>query len=129
MNFLQKFMYGRYGGDQLGRFTMVLYLVLYFAALLLDRTGLYLLSFITAGITLFRLLSRNIPKRQEENRKFLAKTAPIRSWWRGVRQRSTDKDHKYFKCPHCGQRLRVPRGRGTIRVTCRVCGTVFEEKC
>ena len=39
----------------------------------------------------------------------------------------TDEAHKYFKCPVCGQHLRVPRGAGKIRVTCRVCGAQFEE--
>ena len=39
-----------------------------------------------------------------------------------------DKDHRYFKCPNCGQQLRVPRGKGKITVTCRNCGVSFEEK-
>jgi len=39
-----------------------------------------------------------------------------------------DKEHCYFKCPNCGQQLRVPRGKGKITVTCRSCGAVFEEK-
>ena len=39
-----------------------------------------------------------------------------------------DKEHRYFRCPNCGQYLRVPRGKGKINVTCRNCGASFEEK-
>ncbi len=129
MDFLRKFMYGRYGGDSLGRFTLVLYLVLYLLGFLLRSAPLSLLSLAVAGVTLFRMLSRNIPRRQAENQRFLSATAPVRRWWRSASLRRTDKAHKYFKCPHCGQRLRAPRGAGKIRVTCRSCGASFEETC
>ena len=39
-----------------------------------------------------------------------------------------DKEHRYFKCPNCGQYLRVPRGKGKITVNCRNCGASFEER-
>ena len=127
MGFLRKFMYGRYGGDQLGHFTLTLYLVLYLLSLFLRRNWLYALSLVTAGVTLCRMLSRNIPKRRAENQKFLERTAPVRSWWRSRNLKRTDKAHKYFRCPACGQQLRVPRGAGRLRVTCRSCGANFEE--
>jgi transcription elongation factor Elf1 len=38
-----------------------------------------------------------------------------------------DKEHRYFKCPGCGQRLRVPRGKGRISINCRSCGAAFER--
>lgn len=128
MDFLRRMMAGRYGGDALGRFTLGLYLALYLLSLL-TRWGLFsLLSLLAAAVTLYRMLSRNIPRRREENRRFLALTAPVSRWWRGVNMKRTDKAHKYFKCPNCGQQLRVPRGAGKLRVTCRSCGVSFEEK-
>ena len=39
-----------------------------------------------------------------------------------------DKTHKYFSCPKCKARLRAPRGKGRLRITCRTCGEVFEKK-
>ena len=38
------------------------------------------------------------------------------------------RQYKYLLCPQCTQRLRVPRGKGRIRVTCTNCGNVFETK-
>ena len=54
--------------------------------------------------------------------------APVLSWLRLRRAIRRDKEHVYFKCPSCGQQLRVPRGRGRITVTCRACGASFQEK-
>lgn len=121
-------MAGRYGADQLGRFTLGLYLALYLVGLLARWRWPYYLSVAAAAVTLYRMLSRNIPKRREENRRFLARTAPVRSWWRTVRMARNDKDHRYFKCPNCGQQLRVPRVAGTLKITCRSCGMSFEKK-
>lgn len=59
--------------------------------------------------------------------KIMALAAAARSWWRGVNLRRADKDYKYFRCPNCGQRLRVARGAGRLRITCRSCGVSFEE--
>lgn len=33
--------------------------------------------------------------------------------------------HKIVTCPKCGSKLRVPRGKGTIKVTCPKCKNGF----
>ena len=38
------------------------------------------------------------------------------------------KHYKYLICPQCTQRLRVPRGKGRLIVTCTRCGNRFETK-
>lgn len=38
------------------------------------------------------------------------------------------KTHSYFKCPKCNAELRVPKGKGKIRITCPKCGEQFVEK-
>lgn len=128
MGFLQRFMYGRYGGDNLGRALIAVYFVLYLAGLLTRWSILVYLSAAAAAWCIFRMLSRNVEKRRRENAKYLAVTAPLRNWLRRRRAIRTDKTHRYFKCPNCGQQLRVPRVSGKIKITCRACGTVFEEK-
>lgn len=128
VNFLRRVMAGRYGLDQLGLFNMFLYFVLYLVSLFTGWLVFYVLSVLFVALFLFRSLSRNLPRRQRENAAFLKLTAPVRNWWRTQRMIRTDKAHRYFKCPNCGQHLRVPRGNGKIRVTCRACGTSFEKK-
>lgn len=127
-NFLQRLMYGRYGSDQLNLFLLGLYLVFY---LLGAVTGVHFLStvglfFIVLGF--LRMFSRKIDRRRAENAKFLQMVAPINKWYKMRRTMHRDKDHAYFKCPNCGQYLRVPKGKGKITVTCRSCGTSFQEK-
>lgn len=38
------------------------------------------------------------------------------------------KDYKIFKCPNCSQKLRVPRGKGKIIISCKKCHTEFRGK-
>ena len=128
MNWLRKLMYGRYGADQLSTCLMGVYLVLILLSFLPHMDFLSWLSLPVAAVTLFRMLSKNIPKRSAENARFLALTDPLRRWFRLRSTISRDKEHRYFKCPGCGQQLRVPRGKGKITVTCRTCGASFEEK-
>ncbi len=125
---IQRFMYGRYGTDQLNQCLLVTYLVLLLAHLLLGWQLLYLLSLAAAVLLLLRTLSRNLAARRAENTRFLKWSAPAVRWLRLRRTMSRDKEHRYFKCPHCNQYLRVPRGKGKITVTCRSCGLRFQEK-
>ena len=127
-NALQRFMYGRYGNDQLNTFLLVLYLVLYVLSAITGFDLLNLLSTISIVICLFRMLSRNYDRRRAENAKFMKAAGPFLQWLRLRRTIHKDKDHTYFKCPSCSQNLRVPKGKGKITVTCRSCGAVFQEK-
>lgn len=127
-NALQRFMYGRYGNDQLNTFLLFSYLVLYLLHAI-TRVGLfYWVSFAAVVWALFRMLSRNFTRRRAENGKFLKLADPVIRWYRLKRTMHRDKDHAYFKCPSCSQQLRVPKGKGKITVTCRSCGAVFQER-
>ena len=127
-NAIQRFMYGRYGTDQLNLALLGLYLVLYLVSALTRWGVLYWLSLAVLFLLLFRTLSRNAARRRAENAKFLQVASPMIRWWRFQRTAHRDKEHRYFKCPNCGQQLRVPRGKGKITVTCRSCGASFEER-
>ena len=127
-NAIQRFMYGRYGNDPLNLFLIGLYLLLYLVYLFTRFDLFYLAGFALLAWSLFRLLSRNIERRRAENARFLRSVNPLLGWLRLRRTIRRDKEHLYFKCPNCGQQLRVPRGRGDITVTCRSCGAKFQEK-
>ena len=127
-NAIQRFMYGRYGNDPLNLFLVGLYLLFYLVFMFTRFELLYWASLALLAVALFRLLSRNMERRRLENAKFMRAAGPVLSWLRLRRNIRRDKEHVYFKCPSCGQQLRVPRGRGKITVTCRSCGASFQEK-
>ncbi len=126
-NAFQRFMYGRYGNDQLNVFLICLYVVLFLAEALTRSVFFYYLSLAVVVWAMFRLLSRNLDRRRAENTKFMEFAGPAVRWLRLQRTIRRDKEHRYFKCPNCGQQLRVPRGKGRITVTCRGCGASFQE--
>ncbi len=127
-NAIQRFMYGRYGSDQLNICLVVSYLVLYFLSAIFRSQIFHMLSLAVVGVCLFRTLSRNYPARRKENAQFLKIAGPALSWLRTKRCMMKDHDHRYFRCPKCGQQLRVPKGKGNITVSCRSCGNRFQEK-
>lgn len=132
---LFQFMQGRRGMDQLGTFLFTI------SSLLLLITAFTLSSFTYyPGILLwiyamYRALSRNLYKREQENNRYLAlkfKVTGGRSFGgrsRGEQRARWDmQNYVYFKCPGCGQKMRAPRGRGKIRIRCHNCQREFEKK-
>ena len=127
-NAIQRFMYGRYGNDQLGFFLIGVYFILALIAALTDMLVFQLVGDVIFVWSIFRIFSRNIAKRRAENNKFMRKAQPVIKWLRLQQTMFRDKEHRYFKCPNCSQYLRVPRGKGKITVTCRSCHASFQEK-
>jgi len=127
-NAFQRFMYGRYGNDQLNQFLIIAALVLSVLNLVFRASAVTLVADVLIVCCLFRMLSKNTYKRREENAKFMRKAQPAIKWLRLQQSIRKDKAHRYFKCPNCSQYLRVPRGKGKITVTCRSCGASFQEK-
>lgn len=125
---LTRFMTGRYGMDQLNTAMMVLYIVLYVIYLFTRWVVLDFIVLVLLFVTIFRMLSRNLERRRAENTRFLQLVRPALRKFKSCRSRMQDKEHRYFKCPNCGQQMRVPRGKGRITVHCRACGATFEEK-
>ena len=80
-------------------------------------------------VTYFRMFSRNVYRRQQENGAYLRQRYKVTSAWRGAVDRwHQRRDYRFFKCPSCRTRLRVPRGKGKINIVCRKCGTSFQRK-
>ncbi len=135
-NAMARFMYGRNGMDQLNRALLTAYLVLF--ALQVLTAGILrsvmltrivdLLLWVVMILVMFRMFSRNLPKRREENQKWVSWWYQVRSRNSGARARHADKDHKYFTCKSCGAICRVPVGKGKIIITCPKCGGKIEAK-
>ena len=124
----QTFMTGRYGIDNLSRFTLGLTLVFVVLSLLFGGGLFFVLAVAGLVLTYFRMLSRDYAKRSAENAKFLSMTEGARKKIRILKKRYDGrKDYRFFKCPDCGQEVRVPKGRGRIRITCPKCKSQFDR--
>ena len=129
MNWLARMMYGRYGTDQLGFFTLLLMLILNMVFAFTGWDAFYILSFALAILSIFRIFSKNVSKRYEENQKFLQMTAPVRSFFSAKTAGLLDlRTHRHFRCPQCKQKIRVPRGKGNIQITYPKCRHEFVKK-
>jgi hypothetical protein len=128
MNFIRRMMAGRYGGDQLSLCLLVAYLVLSLLGSLLRFAPLSWISYVVFALGAYRMFSRNIAKRRDENMRFCNLVRPFFDWCKLCSVKRKDRDHAYFKCPNCRQTLRVPRGKGRINIHCRSCGAGFETK-
>ena len=126
---LRRFMIGRYGTDGLNQFLSIASLVLLLIAIV-SRVSLF--TWLGVALLVFcyyRTFSRNISKRTEENYKFYTLKDRVGGKFRSWKdQWANRKVYHYYCCPQCHQKLRVPRGRGRIQISCPRCGTQFIKK-
>lgn len=124
-------MAGRNGNDQLNRFLLVVDIVLIVLATVWRGASGVLYPFVLALLVYiyFRMFSRNVYKRREENGKYIRLKYKIDAAFRLRKERWVQrKDYKFFTCPSCRTSLRVPRHRGKVKIVCRKCGTSFFGK-
>ena len=122
-------MRGRNGQDALAWLSYVLALVAFLLYTLLRNYLFYILFLVFTIYALFRSFSKNIPKRYQENQKFLQLTAKPRKRLKLLRLQWKDrKTHRYFICGVCGQMIRVPKGKGSIEVRCPKCGATAQKR-
>lgn len=129
MEWFKRFMNGRYGGDQLSMVLLLLSITFTIISRLTKMPLIALIGYIPMGISVFRMFSKDTAKRSMENYKFAIFISPIYSRYHKLMSRIKDsKTHKYFKCPNCKQKLRLPKGKGKIIVTCSKCRTKFNKR-
>ena len=81
------------------------------------------------GLIYFRMFSRDLYRRGQENGTYLRLRYPLVSAVQGWRDRYRQRrDYRFFRCPSCRAWLRVPRGKGQINIVCRKCGTAFRRR-
>ena len=135
----RRFMEGRYGADELNRFLTICGWVLLLAGFVLsgiDRQAtliagsvLVCLSWALLIWSLFRTFSKNTARRAAENYAYFSCKNRSLGWFRSLKRRWQDrKVHRYFRCPQCGATVRVPKGKGKIRITCPKCKNQFVKK-
>lgn len=151
-------MMGRYGTDDLNKAMLYVVIALMVLRIVIRNPIFYQITYYGGLVLLIlsyvRMMSRNYQKRYAENQKylafkarFLAKFGRNRSGYggygntgygnngtsgfgQGVFRGKTAQDptHRIFKCPACKQKIRVPKGKGKIEITCPKCQMKFVRR-
>ena len=126
---LQRKLIGRNGPDDFSRFLVYLSIISLIIGVFAKISAFTWIALFLLFYSYFRIFSRNTAKRYKENQQFKEWFEPITKWYNNLESRFRNrKTHRYYKCPSCKQELRVPKGKGTIRITCPKCGNQFEKK-
>ncbi|PKM72120.1 MAG: hypothetical protein CVU91_10315 [Firmicutes bacterium HGW-Firmicutes-16] len=126
-NRLREIMAGRNGFDRLSITFIVLAFVLYTLAFLSPVIAVIALGI--AAYAIWRAFSKNLAKRREENYRFTRISGDTKdsfTQWKFRRQQK--KQYRFITCPDCKSKLRLPRGKGKISITCPKCGLKFSGK-
>lgn len=122
---MQRFMWGRYGIDRLNQ----ILLFFAFVCLVVSFFGSGLFYFLATAVMVyayFRMFSRNTYKRSAENNWYLKQEMKVRGFFgKKKKELGQRKIYHIYKCPRCKQKIRVPRGKGRIAISCRKCGNEF----
>ena len=148
-NYRKPFFSGRNGADELSVTLVVISVIVFLAAPIFDEKYIQGIFLLLGGILfvlgILRSLSTNIGKRRHENQVFLdlfrSKTKEEkerrkreeeekreREKLRKERRKEEEKTHAFFRCPQCGKELRVPKGKGKIKIRCPNCSHEFIRK-
>lgn len=129
MNRFRQFMYGRYGLDTFSQYLVYLALIMTLLGTLTRINILINLSYIPLVISIYRMFSKNINKRTQENYKFLSFKNSYQQKFKKFKDKvNGSKTYRYFTCPSCRQKIRIPKGKGKICITCPKCKTEFIKK-
>lgn len=123
-----RFMQGRYGIDQLNSFLMIVCVICFIVNMFIGSIVLTFIAYGTWLFVIFRMFSKNIYARNRENDKYLNFISPLSRWLKLKLMSKQDPSNKYFSCPKCKQMVRVPKGHGTVVVTCPNCQNKFEKR-
>ncbi len=124
-----RFMIGRYGADKLSRFLIGFTFALIIAGIFIRSYWVDIAALFLMVLSYFRMFSKNIGKRFEENQKFERISFRVTEFFKKWRFKFQQmRQYHIYKCPSCGQKIRIPRGKGKVSVHCPKCSTDFIKK-
>ena len=132
-DWFRRFMQGRYGVDHFSHFLVTLAFLLMFIQLFIRHDVFKLIVSVLVVIILiysyYRTFSSNNYQRYRENEWYLRHHNRVKCFFSRERNNMQQrKTHRIFRCPNCGQSIRVPKGKGKIAITCPMCKTEFIKK-
>lgn len=127
-SYFSLWMVGRNGYDGLNYTLLVCFLLSTVLTGALSWGLLSLFSTVLFCVIVFRFASKDLAARRQENRIFQRYTSGFTHKVKEELAVLRDREHSYFRCPECNHRLRVPKGKGLLKVTCSSCYHVFHKK-
>jgi ribosomal protein L37AE/L43A len=136
---------GRYGLDSFSKFLLI-------ASAVLVLIKSYPAAVVFAGYGIFRILSKDFQKRQREEMGYKNFVGTLKyrlsglsykiskklnwgifdriksSYNNALRKAAHNKNYKIVKCPQCKQKLRLPKNKGNLVVTCKTCKHEFKKR-
>lgn len=126
---LQKFMMGRYGVDDFSKFILYVMFALCIISLFIRHSIFNLLLLAGLIFLYFRMFSKNIEKRYQENLWFLRKKDSfIHLFQKEKNILAQKKTFHIYTCPGCKQKIRIPKGKGKLLITCPKCHKEFTKR-
>lgn len=123
------FMVGRHGIDQFSIALLYTAIILNLIATFSGLSILLSIALVMLIFVIFRAFSKNNAKCYQENAWFLKTFGGIPTRIKQAYTRFKNrKEYVYFNCPECRAKLRLPRGKGDVKVTCGKCGHVFRKQ-
>lgn len=124
----QRFMYGRYGNDNLNRFISFFALFLCAISLFVKSSVLPFAILALLAFSFYRSFSKKHEQRRRENQAYLRASKPVKNYFKyWVVRIKSRKSHYVYTCAKCKGILRVPKSAspGKIEVKCPKCGASF----
>lgn len=132
MQFIQKmlfYMNGRYGMDEFSRVLLIAGLVInllsnFVGGLIFSVIGIAFIAY-----AILRVLSKEKAARYKEYRKYIQIKQKIVTFFQRLKnKRAQQKVYKFYTCVSCKQKVRVPKGKGKVKITCPSCHHQFVKK-
>ncbi len=125
---LSGWMQGRYGRDPLFDALYKLALALWVVSLFIPNRFVMSLYLFCVVFATYRCFSRDIPRRRQELVTYERMMAKPRRFFNQQKNRIKDrKTYRYFRCK-CGAVLRVPKGKGKVKIHCHRCDAYMIKK-
>ena len=122
-------MMGRNGVDELARFESIFVWILLLVSIFSRMWIFDLLAMALIVHMYFRILSRDVSKRYEENQKYVNfRYNTVVKWDKKKKRIAQRRNYRFYKCPMCRQEVRVPKGHGKIQITCPKCRETFIKR-